>query len=35
MTTAVALAYFAGFAGFVSTMAAFYRRPRIINVEEV
>lgn len=29
MTTAVALAYFAGFAGFVATMAAIYRRPRI------
>lgn len=34
MTTAIALTYFAGFAGFVTTMAAFYRRPRL-NVEEV
>ncbi len=34
MTTIIALAYFASVAGFVATMAAFYRRPRL-NVEEV
>jgi len=34
MTTAVALAYFAGFAGFVSTMAAIYGR-KARNTEEV